>query len=39
MIFPKDINKRIADKSKIAGDNKIQLAFTLFFLGNFFASL
>lgn len=36
MIFPKDINKRIADKSKIAGDNKVQLAFTLFFLGNFF---
>lgn len=36
MIFPRDINKRIADKGKIAGDNQVQLIITLAALGNFF---
>lgn len=35
MIFPRDINKRIANKRKLAGDNKVQLVITLVVLGNF----
>lgn len=34
MVFPNDINKKINDKRRVAGDNAIQLYFTLFVLGN-----
>lgn len=34
MIFPLDVHKAIQDKSRIAGDNKIQLIIVLFVLGN-----
>lgn len=34
MIFPKDINRRLAEKRKIAGDNAAQLTITIFILGN-----
>lgn len=36
MIFPIDINKRIANKRRIAGDNLIQLITTIAVVGNFF---
>lgn len=39
MIFPKDINRRLAEKQKIAGENKVQLVITIFVLGNFFGFL
>lgn len=35
MIFPIDINRRIANKSRIAGDNLIQLVVSIAFVGNF----
>lgn len=34
MVFPNDINKKINDKRRVAGDNAMQLYFTLFVLGN-----
>lgn len=34
MVFPDDINKKINDKRRVAGDNAMQLYFTLFVLGN-----
>lgn len=36
MIFPQDVHKVIQNKSRIAGDNKVQLIIVLFVLGNFF---
>lgn len=39
MIFPEDVHKLIQDKSRIAGDNKIQLIIVLFVLGNVFGFL
>lgn len=34
MIFPQDVHKIIKNKSRIAGDNKVQLIIVLFVLGN-----
>lgn len=34
LVFPNDINKKINDKRRVAGDNAMQLYFTLFVLGN-----
>lgn len=39
LIFPRNINKQLREKQKIAGDNKMQLFFTIFILGNFFGFL
>lgn len=36
MIFPQDVHKLIQDKSRIAGDNKVQLVIVIFVLGNLF---
>lgn len=36
MIFPRDLNKRIRDKQKVAGDNQVQLFITIFTLANVF---
>lgn len=36
MIFPRDVNKRIKDKQKVAGDNQVQLFLTFFVLANVF---
>lgn len=36
MIFPRDLNKRIKDKQRVAGDNQVQLFFTIFILANIF---
>ncbi|MEY8333117.1 hypothetical protein AALB53_08435 [Lachnospiraceae bacterium 47-T17] len=35
MIFPTDVNKRIQNQRKVAGENRVQLVITLFVLGNF----
>lgn len=35
MIFPQNVHKMIQDKSRISGDNKIQLITVLFTVGNF----
>lgn len=36
MIFPRDINRKIVNSGKIAGENKVQLFITIFILCNFF---
>lgn len=39
MIFPQDVHKLIQDKSRIAGDNKVQLIIVIFVAGNIFGFL